>query len=264
MLWIHSYALRPTATLLAELEAFGVQSWWSRPQLWTAPTVGDHDDVGQAADGHTWLKLVFLANLHKKAHSGEDANDRRVAQHLIEGEALTEPFFDARWTLEDLGPFVTDLDGARDALRTSDLLAVRGPERASGSLQDGTRTIAENWRTHAKEHAAHLERNASFVTATVLGLCNRFDVSRVSLGSGVQGLPLEGRLRDAGVEVVQGAELSVTPQSSRGVGIREIAFRIRSKTGHPRGKVRARGAVLGEAQGDGWALTLEQTLRTDL
>jgi hypothetical protein len=102
------------------------------------------------------------------------------------------------------------------------------------------------------------------VTAAVLGLCKRFDVSRVSLGNGLQGLPLEGRLQDAGVEVVRRAELSVSPQSSRGVGIREIAFRMRSKTGHPRGKVRTRGCVLGEAQGDGWTLTLEQTLRTDL
>jgi hypothetical protein len=136
--------------LLAELEAFGVQSWWSRPQLWTAPTVGDHDDVGQAADGHTWLKLVFLANLHKQADSGEDADDRLVAQHLIEGKVLTEPFFDARWTLEDLGPFVTDLDSARDALRMSDLLAVRGPERPPGSRLAGAGTMAENWRTYTR------------------------------------------------------------------------------------------------------------------
>ena len=98
IVWTQNYAVLPTAQLVEELRplcADGPLPTFGQPHLWTAPGVGDHDYEGQQQNEFTFLKLVFLAELHRKARD-PDGFDGAEALALIKGRDLDEAFFDER------------------------------------------------------------------------------------------------------------------------------------------------------------------------
>lgn len=266
IVWTHAYVLRPTEVLRKELEAFSTEAPMSRltdAQLWLAPTVGDHDYEGQGNNSITRMKLVFLADIHRRAQVDEDSEDRQIARKLVAQLPLTEEFFDERWTVEDLGPFSNDVDRVTDTLRPENMRAVEGPDRhiPSNFADNPGTSVRQQWRESAERQAAWREELADFCHTAVVMLCRRYDQSEVVFRERADiGLDVEQRLAANGITVANGSPLTATIEPGHSDDRkRKLEFSLWPEDSQPRRGARAFGAVLGrrDYKTGEWSLQLQ-------
>jgi|GEM_PF-2537774 len=273
--WTHTYVFRPTEFLQREFAEFPEDEGLPRvpvAEVWTSPSVGDHDYAGQERDAVTHLKLVFLAKLHQLATApGEETERARVARRLVARGPLTEAFFDARWIVEDLGPFTYDCELTIDTLLPENMTAVEGPPRVVRSSIAGgpDRTLREQWAQAAALQGQRRQRIEEFVHLAVVRLCRRFAVSSAEIRApGSMHLGLEDRLRIDGIAQERPSRLvlRLEPGQTRWRE-RKLEFKLyRNASWPPRGELLCRGNVYGERRNetDEWALDIETVERTPL
>lgn len=271
MVWNHHFVLRPTKLLRDEFADF--TSNWRLPQsvdtqIWRAPIVGDHDYEGQARNAITRMKLVFLAELHRCATT-EDPDDRPVAYELIAHHLpLTEEFFDERWKVEDLGPFVSDTETTISQLQAENIMAVEGPERSISSLGHPDTSMRDEWSEQVASQAESRHQLTLFCQAAIMKLCRRFEETHVQFRERMRiQLDLTAGLESEGITLKRPSRLMVTLELAPSEEHR-LDFKLYQDTSDSVGpsKIRMRGTVYGERDlesGD-WQLTMETVEQTTL
>ena len=274
MVWTYSYALCPTALLRSELQPLALEGRLprlARPQLWRSRSVGGRVDAGQHRGALTHLKLVFLADLHRLASTEGDDEDARAARILAARLPLDEAFFDARWTIVNLGPIQADVDATLDRLHPDDLHAVQGPDGLLRSPFASVEDLSMRawWHDKAQAHGGHLRRVVDFTYTVVTRLCERFDQRHVELSvPALHALDLTPRLAADGITVARPSRLHVALRLGLHPGLpqgeRRVDFKLYRNAGRRRGGVETHGRIFGEGidENNRWVLRLETIQRT--
>ncbi|MEM9072691.1 MAG: hypothetical protein AAGE52_29555 [Myxococcota bacterium] len=273
VVWNAHIVVRPRELLLRELHWGGDElPRFATPHLWLVPSVGDHDYEGQHANAITWMKLVFLAKLHasarrepSRASTSFDAQqeaEAKEAARLIAGKPLNEAFFDARWTVEDIGIFVDQYDFAAYRLDEKDLRAVTGPDTLVRSrMQGGDRPLREDWARFASSREKRQEEWESFVHVSALRLARRFELSTVHLRHD------PGLVRPEKIAALLGDELTLDRTSNLSLRVEferrweySLSYCLLESQipGRRRRATREQGQVFGvRSVGEPWDLSLE-------
>jgi hypothetical protein len=216
------------------------------------------------------VKLVFLANLHATARSAESHRiaESRAAATVIDGQRLDEEFFDARWTVDDVGRSCVDTGVLSQHLDAEDLNAVAGSDAPAGHRG----SLGTEWADFAGRRAYRRARWEEFGRVAAARLARRLGLELLAIETG--GLArldaIAEHLELDGVTVSSSADLRVELRvPSRLDGEFSMFFRHSMRAprkGRMRTRILAEGTVFGRGgvEGADWDLWVETTHREAL
>lgn len=255
----HHVVVRPRDALLESHTLPACPPFFAVPHVRRFWSAGDHDFVGQHQLAIGDVKRVFLAELHRVARGPADEPDAVWARALIEGRALDEPYFDERWTIEDVGMAVVSSFAVAASLESEDAEAVgewSGGE-GGGTVQARVRAARESFVSEAiAKLAAHLDARTFHIDWHRDLVCTANVVSALAEARPDLAHDEEGDLR---IDVELDEESPGERLAFRLLGARRTK-RTRRRIAEQRGVVRGMQA----RDGDGWEVWMETVVRTPL